>query len=347
MTVTLTILGLAAAGIGAVALVDRQPAQATQVPGDRMAELLKDTLPPGATRQARGTGTRSETGASAEIQYDEGRGFGRVALSVGRLPGPVSEVGCLVLAHYPYEQCTDTTLADGSRLVMSKGYEVPTDPTSPRRWYAEMTTRDGEQVHAVAWSPEKGTAADGTRIDPPLSVGQLTDIVTAQAWKAVIEVLPGSPPPAREPANGRVTPVLEKARIQSTLKNLLPTSLRTARESGSPKGYASLTVDDGKGESLIEVTVQRWKPDSVEMRKAFANAATRPDGSRFVTRKTPSPSGNKGEFQWEADILHPDGLRIHVGTLNTAAFGLPVNRPAPALTTGQLAAIALADDWKR
>ncbi|WFB88569.1 MULTISPECIES: hypothetical protein [Streptomyces] len=82
------------------------------------------------------------------------------------------------------------------------------------------------------------------------------------------------------------------------------------------------------------------------MEQIFTDASVRRDGVRVVTRRTTAPSGAGGGVQWEADVLHPGGLRISVSTLNSTAFGLPPTRKTPSPTVGQLIAIASDAAWE-
>ncbi|MCF2131715.1 hypothetical protein L1I79_35620 [Strepomyces sp. STD 3.1] len=339
---SVVVLTVLLAGITAIAV--RHPAERPIPPvsGDRMIRLLVDSLPAGVVRDESGSGSDSASGPTAELKYDRGDGFSRISLAVARLPTPVppNAADCPDRAHFPYEKCTVTVLRDKSRLMVSRGHEDALDPTSRPRWVARLVTPGGRQVEVGQWSPRR-TGADSARSLPPLSPGELTAVAEAPEWAEVVKSLPA--PRVPDPP---AVPVVDRPRMLGLVKNSLPPSVRVTEEAGATRGYATLTVDDGHGPHLMTVTAQRWKRDSPEMEQVFAAASVRRDGARVVTRRASAPGGERGEVQWEADVLHPDGLRISVSTINSTAFGLPPTREAPSVTVRQLVAIASDDAWK-
>lgn len=338
--VLLAAFAVVIAGIAAITVRHSGGQPASRVSGDRMVRLLVDRLPAGGVvRDESGSGSDSRSGPAAELMYDRGGGFFRIAVAVTRLatPVPSNAADCPDRAHYPYEKCTVTVLPDKSQLMTSKGYEDPLDPSSRQRWIARLVTPGGRQVEVGQWSPRPTVA----RTTPPLSPGQLRAVAEAPEWAGVVEVLP-VPRAAAPPA----VPVMDRPLMLRLTKGSLPPAVRVTEEAGATRGYAVLTLDDGRGAHLLTVTAQRWRRDSPEMEQVFADASVRRDGVRVVTRRSTGPSPGRGEVQWEADVLHPDGLRISVSTLNSAAFGLPPTRKTPSLTTEQLIAIASNDAWE-
>ncbi|MFI2428636.1 hypothetical protein ACH5A7_31890 [Streptomyces sp. NPDC018955] len=331
------------AGIAAIAVRHPGERPVPRVSGDRMVRLLVDRLPAGgAVRDESGSASDSRSGPGAELTYDRGDGSFRIALAVTRLATPVAPnaADCPDRAHFPYEKCAVTVLPDRSRLMTSEGYEDPLDPSSRPRWIARLVTPGGRQVEVGQWSPRPADA-NGARTTPPLSPAQLRAVVEAPQWAEVVKALP-VPQAAAPPA----APVTDRPLMLRLIRDSLPPSVRVTEEAGATRGYAVLTLDDGRGAHLMTVTAQRWRRDSPEMEQIFADASVRRDGVRVVTRRTAAPRGGRGEVRWEADVLRPDGLRISVSTLNSTAFGLPPTRRTPSLTMEQLTAIASDDAWE-
>jgi hypothetical protein len=339
ITVTLGTVALLTGGVMALLNSQKQPSAPRRVSSAEMIELLTRSLPDGATSQAKGAGGDSPTGPSAEVMFDAGTGAGKVRVQVGRLPVPVPAnlSDCFDRSQFPYEHCVRSTLADGSKLTVTQGFENAVDRSSPQRWLARLITPSGRQVDVVEWSPV-GTS----NLEPPVSIGDLRRIATSTEWTRVIDTLP-EPKDAAAPS----VPLMPGSRILDTVESMLPRALRTAHQQGAEKGYATLTVDDGSGPSLLAVTVMQWKPGSPQMVQVFSKAKVRPDGSRHVTRQNPVlNSQQKSVSQWEADVLYRDGLRVTVSEINAIAYGLPATRNKPLLPVARLAAIALRDEWK-
>ncbi len=305
-----------------------------------MVQLLSQLLPPGEISQTSGRGSEASGRPSAGLTYDDGRGAVRISVTVGRvsLPVPPNTRDCLDRARYPYDRCTRSELPHGATLLANRGYVNAVDPKGARRWLAVLTTRDGGQIGVT-----ESSAATGSPVRPNLALpmSRLVSIVTSKLWSPVLDAVP-IPPKSSPP----VTAVLSGSEILSAMQQLLPRGWQAADEYGAEKGYASMTVNDGQGKCLLTVTVQRWSPGSPEIAQLFAGAAVRPDGTRVLTRRLPVAGGAGGTFQWDADVLVTDGLRIVVSEVNAPAFGLPATRAVPLLSIPQLRAIALSSRWK-
>jgi hypothetical protein len=308
--------------------------QGAVVPGPQESEADNDPQP--------GSGA-AQSDAAAMLTYDDGKGAGAIEASVQRLPVPVPEdaTSCPDRAHFPLDHCVRQQQQDRTILVIDRGYNEPANPNSIKRWTAVSTTSDGRQIIITEWNASSPDAGTSSRVDPPLDTERLAKIVSAGAWQALLSALSAPPEPGKAPS----TPELTKQQIQARLNKLLPANMIVANQSGAEKGYFNLTVDDGKGVSLVTITVQRWNLDNRDIRKLFTGAKILPDGTKVITREFPVPNGADGTVQWEADSFHKDGLRILVSELNTSAFGLNATRPNPPFSLEQLSAIALDASW--
>jgi len=133
--------------------------------------------------------------------------------------------------------------------------------------------------------------------------------------------------------------------IQAVVRPLLPARLTMRDVAGRSSGYLTAVLDDGRGESLLTVAVQRWKPQDPALVPVFAGARTMSDGVRLLVRRSTPPGGGRGVRRWDADTLRADGLRVIVTQLNARAYGLPATRAEPLLTQGELTALALTPEW--
>ncbi|MFE1785441.1 hypothetical protein ACFW9F_23410, partial [Streptomyces sp. NPDC059506] len=331
------------------------PAAGGTVSKEEMVELLTELLPEGRLTRTTGLGTDDPRGRSAPFAqgvFDDGRGAAAVSVSAGTV---AEAPGCPGPEHAPGAECSRRTLADGSVLVVFKGYEYPDRREDTRLWRASLTTPEGRTVEAMEWNAPEEKGAEPTRDEPPLTEEQLEAVVTDDRWDKVLAALPepGITPSAGEPqdAQQRLPAAEEMARH---LRGLLPSRLEVLRRGAADDpGYANLVVDDGRGGTLVEIQLQEWGRDweqgvsGLGMLYSGAEARTLEDGTRVVVRKQGSDKSGAGALQWSADSMRPDGTRVIATALNAPGYHLDANRPEPALTGEELKAIVLDDGWDR
>ncbi|MFG3284238.1 hypothetical protein [Streptomyces sp. NPDC048111] len=319
------------------------------VDGARMVELLKSLLPPGTVTGAQGRGPGDPPnpdvpGAgtpAVSAVFDDGKGAGAVALSVGRVD-PADDAGgqqvvCPAKAFVDYDACTAEKLADGSRLMLLQGYEYPDRREPTKDWRAVLLSPQGALVDVSEWNAPAEKGAATTRESPPLTVAQLTALVTAPQWRTIAEGLdaPGKPKP---PAGGQPSGTA----VEKRLAALLPAGrgLKVV-ERGNQEGYAFVVVDDGRGRSLVQINVQPRMSD-VSPR---GSVSTLPDGTRVGVDQGAGEKGGAGVVQWTVDTVRADGLRVVVSAFNTGNQSRPATRTDPALTVGELRTLALDPGW--
>ncbi|MET8895181.1 hypothetical protein [Streptomyces albogriseolus] len=314
--------------------------------GDDVLRSLKALLPKGTFSEEEARGSDSFMPPPyARVVFDDGKGAAALGLSLDRVE-PGSEQArqgaqCPDKALVAYDDCTAAKLPDGSRLALFQGYEYADRRAETKRWYAELLTPRGHHVLLTEWNAPAEKDAPVSRPQPPLSVEQLKEVVTADVWRRVVDAVPerpessvtGEAPPAKVP--GRT--------IADTLTGLVPDGLTVTGEGGQEGEYAHLVVDDGKGGSLVQINVQPGMSDVA--RELFRDAEKLADGTLVTTRKSPGEKGAEGVVMWTADTLRPDGLRVVVSAFNTPAQHQDATRDAPALTLAQLREIALSTEW--
>jgi hypothetical protein len=320
------------------------PGKGPQLSAQQVIERLEGLLPEGKVSGQVGRGTADRRGPYALLVFDDGKGKAAIGVSVGAIDSHDTEakqrLECPDKSLVLYDSCQNETLAGGSRLMVMRGYEYPDKRVDTKWWHAYLVTPDGYMVDASEWNApaEKGTAV--SRPEPPLTVGQLKGLVTSDKWRPVMNALgKAAPEPVQQPpAQGQ-----DGKAILSKLKSLLPASAKVASEHGDD-GYAYVVVDDGKGASLVQINVQPNMPD-VAGELFGSGAEVLPDGTKVVTHQGPGEKGGAGVVMWTADTIRTDGLRVVVSAFNSGSQNAAATRQTPALTIGQLKAIATSGKW--
>ncbi|GAA1256168.1 hypothetical protein GCM10009665_53300 [Kitasatospora nipponensis] len=309
---------------------------------------MKGLLPPGKVSQEEASGTDGGARAlppHADVVLDDGHGAAVISIGFTRYaPGGGTDfAACPDATLVPVDACTASTLADGSTLVLLQGYEYPDRHVPTKRWDAMLLHPDGGLVTLTEWNAPAEKDAAVTRDEPPLTLAQLTAVVgDPKAWDPVLAGLP-APAPVTEQRLG-----MTRQEMITVLPTLLPAGLSTAGADGQD-GYTHLTVDDGKGASLVEVNA-----DDLGRRDADPQAllgpgdvSVLPDGSHLVVNRNADSGGKGGSgiVRWTVAVVRPDGTRVVVAATNSAAARLNATRATPALTVEQMQAIATSPAW--
>ena len=345
---------LLSVGLSAVMLVgcgsthnsgQSRPTDSTSASGQNMVHLLETLLPRGEFSAQQGQGLSDKTGPppSVRLIFDQDGRAAKVTVVLNRVPVPVPTQlsDCPDTAYHPYSHCTPTLLSGGAGLVLDQSPQDEDKPSDADILSALLTYKDGKQVFVseVGSSNETPAARNNSL---PLTLKQLSGIATSTVWKPILAVMP-APPSA--PRTGSI-PRMSHEQITHIIKTLLPATLHPAQEGGSI-GFGHVVVDDSRGESLVAVNVQRWKPDDPKMMGLFKNSDVAPDGTRISIRKGPSYNGGRGAVEWSVDTFRTDGLRVVVSAVNARAYKLPASRSEPALSIEQLKQIALDATWQQ
>ncbi|MEV8227319.1 hypothetical protein AB0P41_14940 [Streptomyces sp. NPDC079167] len=320
--------------------------------GQQVIRTLEELLPPGKFSKQTGRGTTGEGDRKdvhapyASVVYDDGHGKAAVSVSLDRQHPdrklPEGELSCPDKNLNAFESCSATTLEDGSRLVLFKGWEYPDRRVETKRWYADLLTPEGYRISVTEWNAPAEKDAPVSRPAPPLSSARLKALVRAEEWHPIIASLPEpAQPPLEQPApqgqNGDV--ILDK------LIKQLPGRLAVKASGGQETEYAYVVVDDGKGESFVQINVQPGRSD-VEGELFGPDAKVLPDGTKVTTSQGPGEKGGDGVQMWTVDTLRPDGFRVVISAFNAANQNEPSTRETPALTLPELKKIATNKTWR-
>ncbi|MFD7440847.1 hypothetical protein [Streptomyces sp. NPDC059909] len=319
---------------------------AAPISGQKMVSLLESLLPQGTSSAQKGRGLTDKPGPppSAELLFTEGGKAAKVTLNLNTLPVPEPFTQCPDPAFHPHSRCTRTQLPGGARLVLDQSPQDEAKPSEGKILTALLTYKDGRQVYVTAAGNLGGKDASKTASNVPalpLTLAQLGTIARSAVWEPVLSAMPTPQGDTKKDAGAGLT----AQQIAHGVKGLLPAKLRVVREGGSD-GFGHVTVDDGHGESLVTVNVQRWKPDDPAMAELFGKAAPLPDGTRVSVRKEPARRGGPGAVEWTVDTFRKDGLRVAITAVNAGAYQLPASRSEPALSIEQLKRIALDRTWQ-
>ncbi|WP_326611056.1 hypothetical protein OG949_16760 [Streptomyces scopuliridis] len=363
-TVTGSVLALAAVGIGgaygggllgggqggghgetSVAAPDPTPTGPAPTADADLIAILTRLLPGGELKNP-STNTSDTPGyRSVRGVFDDGKGDAEISVGLTRADGTDAnqQVTCPDKVFNAYDDCAETELADGSRLMVFQGYEYPDRREDTKNWRAVLLTSDGFLVDASEYNAPAEKGAEISRADPPLNPAQLKTLVTSDAWRAPLNELPTRPSP-RPPAGGapETSADPDGVNTRKTLVSLLPAGLKVT-DDGGQEGFGYLVVDDGKGLSYVQVNVQPGMSDDAGA--LFPGATTLPDGTLLKTTKKAGEKGVGGIKMWTADTLRPDGLRVVISAFNAADQVSPATRGNPALTMKQLTAIATSQKW--
>lgn len=127
-----------------------------KVSGARLVRQLKDLLPAGKFSGESARGTGAEPGPYAQVVYDDGEGGAAVQIGLGQIDADSEHAkqltDCPDKTFVEYDSCEESTLPDGSRLMLFQGYEYPDRREETKHWYAQLVTADGYDVSVMEWN---------------------------------------------------------------------------------------------------------------------------------------------------------------------------------------------------
>ncbi|MEV8530672.1 hypothetical protein [Streptomyces sp. NPDC051211] len=312
------------------------------VTAQQMIADFKALLPGGTLTDTQARGTTDAAPMVSGV-YDDGKGKAAVSLSLSRVsPGGImarqmTECGDKELIGY--DSCTSEKLADGSQLLLYRGYEYPDRRVDTKVWRATLVTPQGYLVDASEWNAPAEKDAAVTRPTPPLTLAQMKALVSSDKWHTALNDLPAAQPEKSTPA----PPAGPDA--GAVLQSMLPKKGVTVVSKGGEGDYAYAVLDDGKGKSLVQVNAQPGMGDVAGELFGSGDVTTLPDGTKVKTEKKAGEKGGAGVVWWTVDTLRPDGLRVVVSGFNTGNQNKPATRATPLVTMEQMKEIALSPKW--
>ncbi|MFJ8861147.1 hypothetical protein ACIRD8_22295 [Streptomyces sp. NPDC102451] len=354
----LAVIGLGGSyvtGVGAQSKEDvgsAQEATGPVSPEQQVIRTLTALLPEAKLSEQPSPGTGSKAArksahaSSASVVYDDGHGKAALSVSLSR-QNPDQKLGegelsCPDKNLSAFEHCSATTLKDGSRLVLFKGWEYPDRREETRLWSADLLTPEGYRVSLSEWNAptEKGTPV--SRPAPPLSTARMKALAQAEEWRPIVEALPEPAEPVRE---APVPQGRSGDAILDELTGLLPDGLTVKASGKQETEYAYVVVDDGQGKSFVQINVQPGMSD-VAADLFGSDAKVLADGTKVATEQGPGEKGGAGVKMRQVDTIRPDGLRVAISAFNAANQNEAATREEPALTLAELEKIATSTVWQ-
>jgi len=142
------------------------------------------------------------------LTYDDGHGNVQIAVSVQSPPAGGGLGGACEIS-------TCTTTADGSTLSVYQGSDRPGQPyLQPRMWEVSLQRPNTTTIQVTEWnSMTEKTPGSITRDLPPLTIAQLTAIVSSPTWT---ELVPPAAGPITTPAGPGSGQKLAPERLRTT-----------------------------------------------------------------------------------------------------------------------------------
>ncbi|MFE6530838.1 hypothetical protein ACFVMA_18055 [Streptomyces rochei] len=325
------------------------------VSADTVLGQLKELLPEGEFSQEDARGSADRPSPYAYVVYDDGEGAAAISMGLYRLEPGSAQVRqvteCPDETFVPHDSCSSTRLPDGSQLRLFKGYEYPDKRVETKLWTADLVTNEGQHVSLSEWNAPAQKDAPVSRPEPPLSAEQLKEVVTAEVWRRVVDAIPepseSAQPPETAPTADAPPAAVSGKNVGETLAGLLPEGLDVVGKGGQGEEFAYVVVDDGRGESLVQVNVQYGMGDVAG--QLYAGGETLPDGTRIAVQQGAGDDRVPGVLMWTVDTLRPgeEGFRVVISAFNNGAPHAQPSRATPALTVDQLRKMALSPEWDR
>ncbi|WP_405898255.1 hypothetical protein OG242_12615 [Streptomyces sp. NBC_00727] len=291
----------------------------------QVIRTLEGLLPKGKFSEQTGRGTsgtgdqKSSSSPYASVVYDDGQGKAAVSVSLRRQSSEAMSENEFSCPDNPnvHEGCSAITLADGSRLVLSKGREHQDGQVETKRWHADLLTPEGYRISVSESNATGAKDAPVSRSTPPLSLDRMKVLAQAREWHPILASLPEPAAPSTAPEP--LTPQGQSGDVVlGKLPKLLPDRLAVKASGKQEAEYAYVEGD------LFDSDV-----------KVLA------DGTKAATRQGAGEKGGEGGKMRQVDTIRPSGLRVVVPAFNTED-----QNEAPALSLTELEKIATGTLWQ-
>ncbi|HJD81703.1 hypothetical protein [Kitasatospora aureofaciens] len=308
------------------------PTAAATVSGDEVLSTFKALLPKGGITGAGGRGTDDPqlkgTYVGAQLVFDDGAGKSLLMLGVQKhRPGQSQDRSCPELKPGQLDACSVTTLADGSKLYLSEGYEYPDHRATTKEWMASLTGPDGREINLSEWNSPQEKGAPDSRPSPPLTLDQLKAIVTDKSWDRIVAAV--KPDGVDYAALSTGVSLQDR---QAILTRLLPAGVSTTKVDGN-EVVMNVELAQGGATGSLVVRMQKLTGQTGEAKDGSQGATTLPEGGQLKLYG-PGTANPKGAPM--AEVVR-NGILVQVGEPPTGK---------PLLSLDQLKAIATSPEWK-
>lgn len=325
--------------------------------GDQMLALFKTKLPSGLqlTRPlGQGTGSDSQSGiqeAMAGYTVVDSKGSGGVEITVTHQKADLNSAGMVCSPAGP------TAPGPPSPTAAICASTCPQGRRRRQLWAVQLQRPDGIVVTASSSDlpgPGQPMSPTPTRDAPVLTADQLKVIALDPVWLQVGAALAA---PQDVPENQSAHPQWAGLPTDDILRiaaPLLPAGLTEKQITGAAKddGFATFTVDDGSGASMVRLTVEDWsgfkqtRYSGPPIDTEFTNATVLPNGDKLNSGADNPAFNYKGVTRNWAQVLTPNHVMVLVEAFNGIDYkGDMITRSLPALTVDQAKAIAISPTW--
>ncbi|TDC21191.1 hypothetical protein E1265_18745 [Streptomyces sp. 8K308] len=356
----------------------------------RTEQELIDTLTgllPGDLQITESYATGLEEGPDSSVSLIADDGAGGVSLDLSAYRWATEDwhdiAGCQGFGE-PEEgfTCEDTTLEDGSILsLITRDYQEEGDPEEGiepyqgRDWEVWLEGPGGSDLEqpggraiVLTESKDLTDAADPDAYTPPLDLDQLAEVVQAPVWQSVLDAADaeyGGPEEWEEEVPDSSD--IPASDLRDTFRALAPEGLEIVDVETEGAGYGSVTVDDGQGPGLVDITAYEAAPEgeeggeseqsiSIEEAELIAEEdeavdgpdcqdTTLEDGTVVSVCNWPASEDDPIAMNW-AVVTYPDGSSLDITAYNVANWDAEPTRADAPFTGEQLAEIATADEWR-
>ena len=296
----------------------------------------------------------------ASAVFDDGGGLADLGVAVDRyahgLPAGAEYFCPSRLTDLEYLSCSRTARADGTVVVLHKGYVSGFGPVGThgavQEWSVTAFHPDGlvvefgeDDTHS---DPHDITSAKPTRPAPPLTDEQLRQLVESPGWEAVAVGM-----------TDYANPAMTSSALRTVALRALPPSVETMDGNLNPGGYDYATIVTAAGRTALLTfhvapnAQSSWPGDPCAAGHPLVSAGRlsdchheiRPDGSEIyataVTGNATDPAGD----QWVAGVRTASGMVLEVVETPTGASGEPTAADRPPLSAAELYAVVGNEAW--
>ncbi|WP_062207337.1 hypothetical protein [Streptomyces sp. NBRC 109706] len=361
--------------------------------GEELVAALTELLPQELEiTDSFGSGLDEGPDSNAWLSVEDGSGGSTLDLSVYRWSSADWHeiAGCQGFGEVDEGfTCEDTVLPDGSILSYvtwefadDGASEEGAEPYHDKSWEVWLEGPGGEGLDEpggrtvlLTESKDLSGVADPDAHVPLLSQQQLTDVVLAPVWQQILEAADEQYGPPEDWEGGAPSDI-PAAELRSIFRSLAPEGLEITDGSDEEPGIATLTVDDGEGPALVEITafdagygedfggaeeetvaidepsavppLDEWaieEPVDEPVDEPRCEDSVLDDGTELSVCDWPAGAEDPTAISW-AVITYPSGASIDITAYNTADWDADPTRGDAVLSADELAEIVVADEWR-
>lgn len=324
---------------------DQAPQPANEIDPEAVLDAVVALLPPGEVTDA-GSSSDGPSSAWFQFAYDDGDGASWMMGSVHLVAGDES-AQCPVIVNGGGCEVRDVGAAGTVTLLAGPYYPQPDREPDRLLWSAHASAPRGLMVMLSEMNTPTEKDSEPTRAEPPLSLDQLSAVVTDGVWAELTAGIAPSPPPDEpEPLQPEIT--AEAQAFAAALgAGWTPVDIGVADpdpslRAGLPDSYtmgSATLVDLGHDVSLEEHCTPGEEKGSV---KEACVSATAPDGRPIHLQwggTVPDGPYAQNSLEDSVSVLVTDGsdrlVRVSLWVAEPAGSSTPERRETARVWLGE------------